>query len=191
MNAGFHRRADDNLNSRNDKMIMQSTLKSVPAAAFATLLAAAPTLWLTPTAAAQEATAPDDARAKRIEGAWESQVNIVNPQTGATVATFRGLTLFIAGGSLTATNNTPHAPALAGPSIGRWEYLGKKSYAASFRFFRFNPDGSFAGSQRVTRAITMAAGAQGFTGTISFQTLDANDNVIQTGAGTETAVRVE
>ena len=175
---------------------MQSTLRSIPAAAFATLLlVAAPTLGLTPTAAAQEpvATVPaaDDARAKRIEGAWESQVNVVDPQTGATVATFRGLTLFIAGGALTATNNTPHAPALAGPSVGRWEYLGHKNYAASFRFFRFNPDGSFAGSQRVTRAITLTAGAQGFTGVISFQTLDANDNVIQTGAGTETAVRAE
>ena len=125
---------------------MPSPLKSVPAAAFATLLlalAAAPTLWPTPTATAQEAgapaPAPADARAKRIEGSGESQVNIVNPQTGATVTTSRGLTLFIAGGSLTATNNTPHAPPLAGPSFGRWEYLGKKSYVASFRFFRFIP----------------------------------------------------
>ena len=43
----------------------------------------------------------------------------------------------------------------------------------------------------MTRTITLQPGAQGFTGTISFQTLDPNDNVVQTGAGTETAMRAE
>ncbi len=144
------------------------------------------------TAAAQEATIDQTtAKARRIEGLWDSQANIINPQTGATLRTFRGLTMFIQGGSLTATNNQPATPTTTGPQFGRWEYLGHKQYTASFRFFRFNADGSFAGSQQVTRTFTVANGAQSFTGTLKLEILDASDNVIQMGQGTETSVRVQ
>ena len=142
--------------------------------------------------AAQEATVDQTTdKARRIEGVWDSQVNIINPQSGATLKTFRGLTMFIQGGLLTATNNQPTTLTTTGPQFGRWEYLGQKQYTASFRFFRFNADGSFAGSQRVTRTLTLDKGAQSFTGTLKLEILDASDIVIQTGQGTETSARLQ
>jgi hypothetical protein len=78
-----------------------------------------------------------------------------------------------------------------GPAFGRWKYLGRRRYIAVFRFFRYNPDGSFAGVQRVTRNITLSRDGDHFTGTISFETFDANDTLIGTGCSTETAKRVE
>ncbi|MDQ3256704.1 MAG: hypothetical protein M3R15_22905 [Acidobacteriota bacterium] len=129
------------------------------------------------------------ANARKIEGVWESQVTVRVCQTGAPIAPFRGMTMFIRGGSLIATNNNP--PTTLGPAFGRWQHLGGRRYNAVFRFFRYNPDGSFAGVQRVTRNITLSPWGDDFTGTISIEIFDGNDNLIQTGCATETAKRVE
>jgi hypothetical protein len=127
--------------------------------------------------------------ARKIEGVWESQVTVRVCQTGTPIITFRGMTMFIRGGSLIATNATP--PTTGGPAFGKWQYLGGRRYIAAFRFFQFNPDGSLAGVRRVTRDITLGQGGDDFIATISFQTFDANDNLIGTGCSTETAKRVE
>ena len=162
---------------------------SIPAAVAAGVLFFS--LMPASTVSAQEAGFDQTtAKARRIEGVWDSQVAIVNPATGATLKTFRGLTMFIQGGSLTATNNQPGLPTTTGPQFGHWTYLGHRKYTASFRFFRFNTDGTFAGSQRVTRTLTLDAGNQSFTGTLTLEILDASDTVIQGGQGTETSVRV-
>ena len=176
--------------------MQQRILKPVITLVSAGLLAAAlapPAPLPASTASAQEPpeVTQDTPRARRLEGVWDSQVTIVNPQTGATLRTVRALDLFIAGGSFTDTNNAPVAPLTRGSSFGRWEYLGGKRYAATIRNFRFNPDGTFAGTQRVTQAITLDPGAQGFTATLAIEVLDPSNNVTQTLAGSVVAARVE
>lgn len=164
-----------------------------PVALFAVVLIASGEL--SPSAASAQ---PEDAtavsqtspKAKQLEGVWDAQVTVSDPQTGATLRTFRGMTLFIAGGTLQATNNNPNSPVTTGPQFGTWGYLGHKRYRAHFQFFRFNPDGSFAGQQRVSRDITLDPGAQSFTSTNTFEILDPSGNVIQTGTNRETSVRV-
>lgn len=171
--------------------------KSLVALASASLLVAAlaPITSLpTPAASAQVAASEDQTstRARRLEGVWDSQVKFVNPQTGATLLAFRGLSMYIQGGAVNATNTIPNAPRTIGPSVGHWEYLGGKKYLVRFRFFLFNPDGSLAGSQRVTRTLTLNSGARAFTGVVATEVLDPNDNVVlQLDGGTETSVRVE
>jgi hypothetical protein len=127
----------------------------------------------------------------KIEGVWNSQVTIRDCTTGQGLKLFRGLGMFIRGGSLLQTNNTPNAPTTSGPSFGKWEHAGGQNYKATFQFFRFNPDGSFAGTQKVTRAIRLSADANQFTSNISFQVFDANDRLLQSGCGTETATRAQ
>lgn len=144
--------------------------------------------------AAQDESRAEDSRqssanARKLEGVWESQVTIRVCPAGDPIRTFRGLTLFSRGGSSTATNNNP--PSTNSPALGRWEYQGGRRYRAVFRFFRFNPDGTFAGAQRITRNITLSPDGDHLTGTISFEVFDVNDNLIQTGCSTETATRVE
>jgi hypothetical protein len=121
-----------------------------------------------------------------IEGVWSAQVTIRDCSSGSTVRTFRGLQMFGHGGQLTATNNGP--TVMQGPSLGVWQKgSGSGQYTATFRFFRYNADGTFAGSQRVTRTIQLS-GDQ-FTSTISAQVLDPNDQVLQTICGTEASSR--
>jgi hypothetical protein len=178
----------------------QRLLKQISAAALAATLAFA---WTQVPASARDGRESQDkqeqsqqkasdqasAHAKRIEGVWEAQATLRVCQTGAPLATFRAMSMFIRGGSLLDTNAAP--PATRGPGFGRWEYLGERSYRAVFRFFRYNPDGSFAGVTRVTRNITLGEGGDEFTGTGGAEVFDANDNLIATGCNTETARRVE
>ena len=121
-----------------------------------------------------------------IEGVWTAEVTIRDCTSGAPVRSFRGLQMFGHGGELAATNNSP--TMLQGPSLGVWQKAaGSGQYTATFRFFRYNPDGSFAGSQRVSRTIQLS-GDQ-FTSTISAEVLDASDQVLQTICGTEASSR--
>ncbi len=132
--------------------------------------------------------APDRNPGDRIEGVWDSQVNIVDCQSGTVLAGFRGLGLFIRGGALTQTNNMP--PFLSSPSLGHWQALGAGHYTATFRFFRFLADGTNTGMQKVTRDFQVDPSGSTFSGTVVFETYDTSGNLIATGCGTETSTRV-
>jgi hypothetical protein len=125
--------------------------------------------------------------ASRIEGVWEAQVTRRVCATGAPVTTFRGMTNFIAGGALIGTNSNPNPPT----TYGRWQYLGSQRYIAVERLFRYNPDGSFAGVQRITRNITFGSDGNQFTGINTSEVFDVDGNLIATGCSTDVSRRVE
>ncbi|HEX7917068.1 hypothetical protein [Rudaea sp.] len=52
-----------------------------------------------------------------IEGVWDENVTLTNCDTGATLASFRALDMFIHGGALTDTNSAP--PPRARPRLRR------------------------------------------------------------------------
>jgi len=179
----------------------QQLLKQVSGAALAIMLTLTFTQILASAQEAQEAQNIQDtqdeqrqedsrqfsANARKLEGVWEAQVTVRVCQTGVPVGTLRGMTTFIRGGALVGTNANPNPPI----SFGRWQYLGGRRYSSVERFFRYNPDGSFAGVQRLTRNFTLSRGGDQFTGTVSVEIFDANDNLIATGCATEITRRVE
>ncbi len=134
-----------------------------------------------------EKSRQSSANARKLEGVWEAQVTLRVCQTGVAVGTLRGMTTFIRGGALVGTNANPNPPI----SLGRWQYLGGQRYSSVERFFRYNPDGSFAGVQRLTRNFTLSQDGDHFNGTISVEIFDANDNLIGTACATEVTKRVE
>ncbi len=123
-----------------------------------------------------------------IEGVWESSVTIKDCSTGAVVRTFKGVGLFHRGGSLTADNSLPRATQ--GIALGNWRRDAGLSYTANFRFLRFNPDGSLAGSQKLQRTMTLAADGNNLAGTLAGQVIDLNGVVLQPICGSETAIRI-
>ena len=125
--------------------------------------------------------------AGRLEGVWEAQVTRRVCATGEPIGTFRGMTNFIAGGALVGTNSNPNPPT----TYGRWQYLGNRHYVAVERFFRSNPDGSFAGVQRITRNITLARDGFHFTGINTSQVFDVDGKLIASGCTTDITRRVE
>jgi hypothetical protein len=98
--------------------------------------------------------------------------------------------MFIRGGTLTEQPARANL-ILRSPSFGTWRYVGDQQYAAVFRFSRFNPDGTFAATQRVTRTIELNREATAFTATALVELFDINDSLFQTGCATETATRLD
>lgn len=84
------------------------------------------------------------------------------------------------------------SPALRSPGYGIWEKESRSNYSSSFIFQRFNPDGTFAGTQQTTSTITLG-GRSGnvYDTTTSIRVFDANNNLIGTGCATATATRFE
>lgn len=122
-----------------------------------------------------------------IEGLWSSQVTVTNCQTGAVMRTFAALNLFGRGGTILDTDSQP--PTGHGPGLGNWKNAGLSQYSSSFQFYRFNTDGSLAGSQQIARTITLAGDGQSFTSKLNVTILDTNGNSIGSACGTETATR--
>ena len=135
-----------------------------------------------------DAHAETVAPADPIEGFWQSSVALRDCSTGAPLGGFRGLTTFAAGGTAVADNNQP--PATKGTAIGTWKRSPAGTYVAELRFWRYQPDGTPAGQQRLTRTITLVADGRTLTAAISSAALDTADNVVRTVCGTEDGARI-
>jgi hypothetical protein len=57
--------------------------------------------------------------------------------------------------------------------------------------FRFNADGTYAGTQKVTREIELGGSGDEFTSTNSLEIVDAAGGVIATACSTETGNRLQ
>ena len=139
--------------------------------------------------AAAQIPASGQGKARRLEGTWRTSGTVINCQTGATIALFLGLNTFMDGGSMFATGASN--PALTSTGYGVWEHAGGRSFTNTIVSFRFNADGSFAGTQKVTRQIELDAIGDQFSSTNSLEIADATGNVIATRCSTETGHRLE
>ena len=113
-----------------------------------------------------------------IEGVWEAVVTQKDCTTGATVATFKGAQAVHHGGTLTDTSAGP--TTARGPGIGTWSKNMDGTYAIKFRFYRFNADGSLAGSNVVASTRTLAADGMTYTASSTNEVRDAAGNVLAT-----------
>jgi hypothetical protein len=123
-------------------------------------------------------------------GTWDIKVTLRNCQTGASARTLRAINTFGCGGVLIETGGRG-ATAHSQLGQGMWQHLGGHYYRAVLQFFRFNRDGSLAGTQRVTRHIELSDDGNEFTATASVEDFDANNNITRTNCATEKARRLE
>jgi hypothetical protein len=143
---------------------------------------------------AQDSSAPADSQdqASRftdhaLEGVWDVTVTIRDP-AGNPLQSFRAMNMYIRGGVFEEFG-TRNPPGQRGPGMGTWRPEGDDRYSAVLEFFRFNVDGTFAGTQKVTRTIELSEGSDSFTSIATIQILDINGQLIQSGYATETATR--
>ena len=156
---------------------------------FATLvsLTAAATMLLIQACGGGAVAQSTDADA--VEGSWEAVITVRDCSTGAAILTARGQQVLHRGGTLTDTNASP--PATRGVGFGTWRRDGAGAgYTARFRFNRYNPDGTLAGTKRVTRAFTLSADGNTQTSTNTSQTLDTAGAVLQNGCAGDVSTRV-
>lgn len=139
-------------------------------------------------AAAARTQVSGNGKANRLEGTWRTQGTAINCQTGAPIRTFQGLSSFLPDGSNIATGASN--PALMSSGHGVWEHTEGRTFTNTLVFFRFNADGSFAGTQKVTRTIELDGSGDAFMSTNSLEIADASGNVIATACSTETGHRL-
>jgi hypothetical protein len=128
-----------------------------------------------------------------VEGVWFSNITPVDCQTGAVIANavpFRGLYMFGHDGSLTNEAGFLVSSPLRSSGLGTWQHSQGHTYTSTFRFFRYNPDGSFMAMREVT--LTIELSDDQFTSKDKFQDFDANNKPLPAmGCNIETASRVK
>lgn len=122
-----------------------------------------------------------------IEGVWEAVVTQRDCTSNAVIATFRGAQTMHRGGTLTDTNAGP--PALRGPGFGNWSRNADGSYAVRFRFYRYNTDGSLAGTNVVSATRRLSADAATYDGVTRNEVRDLSGAVLQTVCVTDVGNR--
>jgi len=129
-----------------------------------------------------------------IEGVWFAHIRAVDCQTGNVLPIeFRALNMFSHDGSMTNDAAFPQGPMpilLRSSGLGSWQHTQAQTYTLAFRFFRYNPDGSFAAMRRVTQ--TLVVNGDQYTSVDRFQDFDLNNNPQPTtGCNIESAIRVQ
>lgn len=121
----------------------------------------------------------------RVDGIWSVSVTVTNCQTGAPIRTVASLQTFRPDGFMIETANT----ASRGISEGVWGYAGEDTVAASYWFYRYNSDGTFASRASVVDKIVLGWNGK-FTSSGVVRDYDANGNLLTTGCFTHTASRI-
>lgn len=124
----------------------------------------------------------------RLVGVWDVSVTLRDCVSGHAVATFPAMNQYSADGSQLEFG-VNMSPAARYPSLGTWRFAGLHKFASQFSFFRFNPDGSYAGTQEVTRTITLSNDANRFTTVASVQIYDVAHHLVKSGCATEDGTR--
>jgi len=123
-----------------------------------------------------------------LQGVWDVTVTI-RDAAGNPLQSFRAMNMYIRGGVFEEFG-ARNPPEFRGPGMGVWRPEGDDRYSAVLEFFRFNVDGTFAGTQKVTRTIELSEGQDSFTSNATIQILDINGQPVGlTGYATETATR--
>jgi hypothetical protein len=92
----------------------------------------------------------------------------IRDASGNPLRSFRAMNMYMLGGQFEEFGvGTP--PGQRGPGMGVWQREGSGHYGAVLEFFRFNVDGTFAGTQKVTRTIALNAAEDRFTSSAAIQ----------------------
>ena len=136
-----------------------------------------------------------------IKGAWRTAVTQRNCQTGLPLApASRGLLTFHEGGTLSEYNSPGPNPSVRSPGHGVWErknglqqnlFSPITQYSFVFVVNRYDASGGLISTQNVRGALELNASGNSYTSNASFESLDANNNLIATGCATAVGTRIE
>jgi hypothetical protein len=127
-----------------------------------------------------------------IVGSWYLTV------TSATAPEpFKGEITFSEGGGLVASgqgdvllNPPPGVPPVATPGHGAWTRTANREYLFTFRQIFYNGDGSYAGGAKVRNSASVNKNGNEMIGQLVVDYYNEDDEVVFTGTGTFTAVRI-
>ena len=121
--------------------------------------------------------------AGRIVGTWTLQITLANCQTGEEISgtTFPGLNTFLTRGSM--LSDPAANPARLRTGHGVWAHAGGRRFTNTVVLFRFNPDGTYAGTQTVRRNITLSRNSDEFVALDTSTSADPAGTVVDVRCG--------
>jgi hypothetical protein len=138
---------------------------------------------LATTGAISASAADDDSSANELVGSWQLTVN-----RGPQLPPVKGLTTYTRGHSLIGTANV----VVRGPAHGSWEHVSGRLYADTHIFFRFDPAGTFLGSQKIRETVQLAQDGDSYAAVAISDLFDPNGNLVASGLrATITATRIK
>ena len=136
------------------------------------------------------AQSDQSSHSRSLEGVWNLQVTRVNCQTGAVIANFPAMHMYMRGGTM-EDFGAQNSPTLRGPGYGTWTFESGTRYSLTFQFFRFNPDGTLAGRNVARQTNELSDDGNHLMQTSVAQALDVNGNVLGTNCATAIGTRFE
>ena len=125
-----------------------------------------------------------------LVGVWRITATLRNCTTGDPLGTpFQALYSYHLGGTLTV--NTSNPPTLQITHHGIWEASNQFHPSFAFTFFRFNPDGTFAGTATIRQGVNLGVSGNDYTSSGTFQIIAVNGTVVNMGCVTTTATRFQ
>jgi hypothetical protein len=138
---------------------------------------------LVTTGAITASAANDDSSANSLVGSWQLTVN-----RGPQLPPVKGLTTYTNGHSLIGTGNL----VVRGPAHGTWEHVSGRTYADTHIFFRFDPTGTFIGTQKIRESVELSQDGDSYTAVAISDQFDPNGNLTASGLrATITATRIK
>ena len=138
---------------------------------------------LTTTGAISATASDDDSSANELVGSWQLTVN-----RGPQLPPVKGLTTYTQGHSLIGTANV----VVRGPAHGTWERVSGRLYADTHIFFRFDPTGTFLGTQKIRETVQLAQDGDSYKAVAISDQFDPNGNLVASGLrATITATRIK
>lgn len=126
-----------------------------------------------------------------LVGVWQTIVTPRNCQTGDQMGpVFQALFTFHEGGTM-AEDSAGFPPPLRGSGHGIWAANNMFHPTFAYTFFRFNADGTLAGSNITRQNATFNLNGNEFTSNATVEVRAANGNLITTVCLTSTATRFQ
>ena len=117
----------------------------------------------------------------QLVGSWELNVD------RSPLPPVKSMFTYISGGTLVETGSL----STRGPSHGAWEHLKARQYAVTHVFFRFDPTGTFIGTQRINETLDLAEDGESYTAVAISYLYDTAGNLVVGGLrATVTATRI-
>ena len=126
----------------------------------------------------------------RLEGAWNTQVSIIDCQSGNVIFTFANMPVFMAGGTMVeATSGT--APALRTQGEGVWRHITGHKYVFRFKSFTFNAQNVFTGWMIIQADATLDSTGDAYTSSATIEVYNPNGVLVGTGCAETAGKRFE
>lgn len=126
-----------------------------------------------------------------LVGAWDMTIYFKDCTTGQVLRQRPGLISFMFGGVMQEFGTGQMIPRNRTDAQGNWAHVSAATYSSVAKAFRFNADGSFAGTAKLYRTIVLDPATDGFEASAESEIYDEAGTLIARGCADEVGTRLQ